>query len=345
VGLQDQYIAALKALSDTSASILAAAVVDSEGGVLATYGSSDAEERRLHECLATLFAPGGETLMQLRANKLGLMLRNSAFGHLLVRQTGAEAVLCMLSGPGGKLPLPLPDTTAIANQLLALQTQPPEPEPEPTPEPEPAPAPEPAPEPEPERQPAPAPVAVLAPAPAPELPAPELPANPAPMAELAPARDPALADDLAFTDADQARIVALGPVVAPHLPGITTRFYAVIKAQPQMARFIGDAEMRLHQTHKQWLDSLFAGDYGAAFRDRQREIGLAHEHAGVPPLLAAASMVFLSKSFTNTILACVPDATKATADLAALNRLLIFCQSLMDNRYTHLIARLDRPSA
>ncbi|WP_297444148.1 protoglobin domain-containing protein, partial [Acidocella sp.] len=161
------------------------------------------------------------------------------------------------------------------------------------------------------------------------------PADSAPMADDPPPPGPV------FPPEDTARIRALAPRIAAHLPAITTRFYAVIKAQPQMARFIGDAEMRLHQTHKVWVESLFTGDYGPAFCARQRAIGLAHDHAGVPPLLAAASMVFLSKSFANTIRDCTDDAPEAAAALAALNRLLLFCQSLMDDRYTHLIARLE----
>ncbi|WP_298282938.1 protoglobin domain-containing protein [Acidocella sp.] len=313
---EEEFKTALHALIDANRQILAAALVGARGECLAQIGSAHMDGAEISAYLPALLVPGPGALSQLRINPQGFMLANLPSGHVLVRQVGQMAALCVLSRGGGKLPLPLPDTTALALRLEAFQSA----------------AAEPA-----ASIPAPEPVSV-------PLILPDFPSRPvaAPAADEAmpPAATPPPAGPV-FSAEDAASIRALAPLIAPHLPAITTRFYAVIKAQPQMARFIGDAETRLRQAHEAWLESLFAGEYGAAFRARQREIGTAHNHAGVPPLLAAASMVFLSKSFTNAIRDDLEDPHEAATALAALNRLLLFCQSLMDDRYTHLIARLE----
>ncbi len=171
----------------------------------------------------------------------------------------------------------------------------------------------------------------------------DMPVEPAPVtaAEQADRMVKMLHNAAGFTRADQELLTRLWPDVRAALPGLTERFYAVLKAEPHMAALIAGREARLRQMHAEWLESLFAGEYGQDFFRRQEEIAEDYVCAGIRPVYFAANMAFLRTVFPPTLRACVPDLRDAEAASAALLRLLTFCQQIIDAKYAQAFIRPD----
>lgn len=148
-----------------------------------------------------------------------------------------------------------------------------------------------------------------------------------------------------FTEEDQMLVTQIWPYIRTSLPGIVDRFYLVLGAEPQMAALLAGRVETLKRTHLTWLESLFSGDYGPDFIRRQEEVGKAHTHAGVTPVLFAASMAFLRSVFPPTLHASMPNREAAKAATGALLRLLTFCQQIVDGKYTQTILRLEKTMA
>ena len=121
---EEEFKTALHALVEDNRQILAVALLDADGACLADLGTPNMDRAEIAGYLAALLQPGPGALSQLRINRQGFMLSNLPGGHVLVRQVEQMAVLCILSRAGGKLPLPLPDTTALAAWLEQRQSPP-----------------------------------------------------------------------------------------------------------------------------------------------------------------------------------------------------------------------------
>ncbi|MBB5373508.1 protoglobin domain-containing protein [Acidocella aromatica] len=172
---------------------------------------------------------------------------------------------------------------------------------------------------------------------------PEPPAEPRPVfgTKLVPAATavpecPLSADELS-------RIVALRPYVIGILPSVTDKVYNAIEAEPQMAKFMANGTARLRQMHLVWLESLFSGEYGPAFVQRQQDIGRAHSLAGIPPVLFAANMAYLRAIFPTALRTCLGEGVLAENAIGTVMRLVDFAHDLIDTTSAGLIARLGTP--
>lgn len=138
-----------------------------------------------------------------------------------------------------------------------------------------------------------------------------------------------------FCSEDMERLKSMGPLIAPHIPELTDSFYRQLAADPLTGPYIEGRVEQLKLTHRQWLNELFAGDYGSGFVQRQEQIGRTHVNARIPPLFVAASMSFLRSAFPKLIEDKCADQTARGfgACLGSILRLLDFCQFLIDRAY------------
>lgn len=127
----------------------------------------------------------------------------------------------------------------------------------------------------------------------------------------------------------------LAELITPALPKLTNDFYDQLINDPLTEPHVRGRVEALKQTHQGWLESLFCGDYGEAFMERQRHIGRVHVLAGIPPLFVAASMSFLRAQFPRLVAEhCAgDDRLDCSTCLASLLRLLDLCQYLIDRAY------------
>ncbi len=152
----------------------------------------------------------------------------------------------------------------------------------------------------------------------------------------------ALYEASGFTEADQTLVTQIWPYIRTSLPSIVDRFYQTLEAEPQMAALLaGRAEM-LKRVYLTWMESLFSGDYGPDFIRRQEDIGKAHTRAGVTPVFFAAGMAFLRSVFPPVLRASIPREDLAEDATGAVLRLLIFCQQIVDCKYTQTLLRLEK---
>ena len=132
---------------------------------------------------------------------------------------------------------------------------------------------------------------------------------------------------------DQDIMTRVGPIIVPHVPLLTDRFYEILQEDQQTAPYIDGRLDVLKKTHIAWMQDLFSGDYDAAFIRRQEIIGEVHVKVRVPPLFVAASMSFLRAALPSVIAENVPDRLDVGKAVVALFRLLDLCQYLIDRKY------------
>jgi|GEM_PF-1390601 len=136
-------------------------------------------------------------------------------------------------------------------------------------------------------------------------------------------------------DEDKERLARIGPKVQPFIAKLTDRFYEQLESDPLTGWFVEGRVEQLKVTHLQWLEELFAGDYGEAFVHRQGQIGRAHVKAGIPPLFVAASMSYLRSAFPPLVEEHCEEHVGGEfgACIGAVMRMLDFCQFLIDRAY------------
>ncbi len=129
---------------------------------------------------------------------------------------------------------------------------------------------------------------------------------------------------LGIDDAGRQLLREFRTVLTPQIDGILDRFYAHIKATPEVARlFAGDASMRnardLQRRH--WLDNIFTGEFGAGYVEQALQIGRVHERVGLEPrwYLAAYSLI-LNELVELAVGAYRRHPAKLAAMIAAINK-------------------------
>lgn len=139
---------------------------------------------------------------------------------------------------------------------------------------------------------------------------------------------------------DAARLVGLAGVFEKHGPAITDRFYEALGQWPRTASIIEGRTEALKQTHRKWIASLFAGEYGRAFFDAQFRIGQVHVAQQINPEFVESVMNHLRREGLGAILAEHPDPEVARAEFGSLLKLLDLCQIVINLAYAD--ERLDR---
>lgn len=121
-------------------------------------------------------------------------------------------------------------------------------------------------------------------------------------------RDPREARDwdalkafVGFTEADAQVLVALEPIVAPHLGGIARSLKESLGACEITACSVPFEADALSALVADWLRRIFAGDYGPEYHALQRRIGRAHARAGVPERFVVAAMSLLRRELLDIV--------------------------------------------
>ena len=133
---------------------------------------------------------------------------------------------------------------------------------------------------------------------------------------------------------DEAKLKEAAAIITPHIASVTDEFYNQLAAEGKTASYIEGRVDLLKKTHIQWLEALFAGDYGKDFIESQLRIGCAHVTAKIPPLFVASSMSYLRAAFPQLVNQELGDDKKTAGELAsAILKILDFCQYLIDHAY------------
>jgi len=88
-----------------------------------------------------------------------------------------------------------------------------------------------------------------------------------------------------FTDSHRAALRDFKPVLEPEMPALLDAFYTHLSRWPDMAAMIGDRANieRLKRSQTGHWTALFEGRFDAAYRERVRRIGMAHQRIGLSP--------------------------------------------------------------
>lgn len=149
-----------------------------------------------------------------------------------------------------------------------------------------------------------------------------------------------------FTAEDADRVARLSAVVAPAIPAIVERFYAVIQEQPGARDIFDGPEQveRLKRSLTHWLGSLFCGRYDAAYAQQRSAIGQVHVRVGLPQHYMFCGMEIIWQSLAETVRAAAPP--DAEACLASLHKLLTIETGLMlesySDSYSNRIRQIER---
>lgn len=126
---------------------------------------------------------------------------------------------------------------------------------------------------------------------------------------------------------------ALQPLLAPHLPEVTDRFYDALLSDVQTAPYLEGRLEALKKTHLHWIMDLLGGVYDQAFIERQKHIGEIHVKVRVPPLFVAASMSHLRSALPRLIHKVATDPEQGARGVKAIIEILDFCHLLIDEKY------------
>lgn len=139
---------------------------------------------------------------------------------------------------------------------------------------------------------------------------------------------------IGFSSADEARLRALRPAVAPHLERIADRFYAAIQASPQAHQVFKDQAQikRLHASLQRWMMSLLTGPWDATWADRSRHIGQVHVRVGLPERYMFAAMSLIREDLC-AIADESADQVEARAICRAVHKVTDLELSLMTGAY------------
>ncbi len=115
---------------------------------------------------------------------------------------------------------------------------------------------------------------------------------------------------------------AFAPRIDDRLPAITEAFYARLVAEPATAPFLEGRLEGLKKTHLAWLRSLFSGEYGEAFFQRQFEVGQVHVRVELDSLWVDSVMNILRTELFRAILETASDRQEAVAVYSAVLKVM-----------------------
>ena len=131
------------------------------------------------------------------------------------------------------------------------------------------------------------------------------------------------------------RLKAMAPDVLVALDVALESFYDKLESQPDMAALLketgGSGRLKKAQV-EHWRGLLTAG-FGEAYRARTVRIGAAHERIGLDPAHYLGGYLFLAERMFDAVLARHPFASRASPEIKALLRALLYDVSLSISAY------------
>jgi len=141
---------------------------------------------------------------------------------------------------------------------------------------------------------------------------------------------------IGFTESDVKTLISLRELIAANISEITEEFYKMIVPFEEMDRIIGDAEtlLRLKNYQRNYILSLFDGQYDEEYVQSRLRIGVVHKRIGVDPKYYVSSIHNLSSLLRKIVSANSTNDCKAcVSGLGAIEKILMFDLSLTFDTY------------
>ena len=141
---------------------------------------------------------------------------------------------------------------------------------------------------------------------------------------------------IGFTEADVKTLVSLKELIATHIEEITEEFYKMIVPFEEMDRIIGDAEtlLRLKNYQRNYILSLFDGQYDEEYVQSRLRIGVVHKRIGVGPKYYVSSIHNLSSLLRKIVSSnSKNDCKSCVSGLGAIEKILMLDLSLTFDTY------------
>lgn len=139
---------------------------------------------------------------------------------------------------------------------------------------------------------------------------------------------------VAFGPEDEENLRALADPARPLISTVVEAFYETILGDPEARAVLrgGDEQQeRLRQTLTQWLESLFAGRYDAAYHEARLRIGVAHVRIGLPQRYMPLAMEVVRRTLVQGLRAQALD--RLDEKLRSLEKLLMLDLTVMLESY------------
>ncbi len=141
---------------------------------------------------------------------------------------------------------------------------------------------------------------------------------------------------LGFEEADAKILSDLRPIISEHVDDICEQFYKRLLVFDEMDRIIGDIETlhRLKNYQRQYIISLFDGQYDEEYVHSRLRVGLVHRRIGLDPKFYMAAVFHLKQIFHDVLLGHVKsDYTVCSIWLLAVDKILNFDLALIIDTY------------
>jgi len=140
--------------------------------------------------------------------------------------------------------------------------------------------------------------------------------------------------------ADAACLAGCWPAVQPDVAALVAAHLRRQLETPVTAELIADLAMRerLRREMTEFVEALFGGCYDANYASGRLRIGFVHRRLGLPARYFLAGLHHLHVDLRQALQARVADAGDAARAVAALERVLLFDESLIFDAYEHRLA-------
>jgi diguanylate cyclase len=145
--------------------------------------------------------------------------------------------------------------------------------------------------------------------------------------------------------ADEARLAKVWPAVQPDLEALVAAYLRRQLETSDVAGLVADAATRERVRCEMtgYVESLFSGRYDSSYANSRLRIGFVHRRIGLPARHFLAALHHVHVDLRRAIAARVQDAGEARSAAEALERLLLFDESLIFDAYEHrLVAEARR---
>lgn len=141
-----------------------------------------------------------------------------------------------------------------------------------------------------------------------------------------------------FTESDTLSLISLRELIVENIDTIVDQFYDKILPFDEMDNIIGDAEtlMRLKNYQKDYIVSLFCGQYDEGYVHSRLRVGMVHKRIHLDPkffISAVHNLSTILRSFVSS--QNKDDCQSCLAGIAAIEKIIMFDLSLVLDTYIY----------
>ena len=150
-----------------------------------------------------------------------------------------------------------------------------------------------------------------------------------------------------FTEADVQILISLKEVISDNIDDIVDRFYKKIVPFDEMDAVIGDAETlrRLKSYQRNYILTLFAGQYDEEYVHSRLRVGVVHKRIGVKTKFYVSALHHLSTVLRETVNDYSgTDCNSCVASSAAIEKIIMFDLALTFDTYVYSLIQETKRS-